>query len=144
MKKEAVGQAEPSGANRVRMLVIVGVIVVFGAVLAGFSMAGGSVHALNQPSEFVTILGAALGAFIMAGSKKTLIDTFKGVISTIKGSPFSRAMYTELFKLGYDLLRVARRDGMLALDRHVNNPHESDIFNKYPKLPKNHHVVTFI
>ena len=126
------------------MLVIVGIIITFGAVLAGFSMAGGSIHALIQPSEFVTILGAALGAFIMMSPKKALIDTLKGVVSTLKGSPFSRAMYNELFKLGYDLLRVARRDGMLALDRHVNNPHESDIFSKYPKLSKNHHVITFI
>ena len=49
-----------------------------------------------------------------------------------------------MFKLLYDLLRTARRDGLLALDSHVSNPQESEIFNKYPKLAANHHVVEFI
>jgi chemotaxis protein MotA len=126
------------------MIVIVGCIVVVGAVLGGFSMAGGHVGALIQPSEFVTIGGAALGALIVGSPKKVLIDLMKGILSTFKGTPFNKAAYEELFKCLYDLLRLARRDGMLALESHVSDPHSSTIFQKYSKIGGNHHVVAFI
>jgi chemotaxis protein MotA len=126
------------------MIVIVGCIVVIGAVLAGFSMAGGHVGALIHPSEFVTIGGAALGALIVSSPKKVLIDLCKGVLATVKGSPFNPAAYEELFKCLYDLLRLARRDGLLAVESHIANPHESSIFEKYPRIGANHHAVAFI
>lgn len=126
------------------MLVIVGAIVVLGAVLAGFTWAGGHIGALIHPSEVVTIGGAALGALIMMSSKKIIVDLIKGVLQTIKGSPYNKQAYEELFKCLYDLLRVARRDGLLALESHISDPHHSEIFNKYPLIAKNHHVVEFI
>ncbi|MGL4513001.1 MAG: flagellar motor stator protein MotA [Lacipirellulaceae bacterium] len=126
------------------MIVIVGCIVVVGCVLGGFAMAGGHAHSLVHPSEIVTIGGASLGALIMMSTKKVLVDLFKGVLQTIKGSPFGREVYADLFRLMYDLLRTARRDGLLALESHVNDPHESAIFSKYPKVSSNHHVTQFI
>jgi chemotaxis protein MotA len=126
------------------MSVIGGLLVAVGCILVSFAMSGGSVGSLLHPWEFVSICGAAFGALIVMSPKKALIDMFKGVLATLKGTPYDKQMYSELFKLGYDLLRVARRDGMLALDRHVNNPHESDIFSKYPKISHDHHAVTFI
>uniref|UniRef100_A0A7C4LLH3 Flagellar motor stator protein MotA n=1 Tax=Schlesneria paludicola TaxID=360056 RepID=A0A7C4LLH3_9PLAN len=126
------------------MIVIIASIVVIGSVLGGFTMAGGHVGALIHPSEIVTIGGAALGALIMMSPKKVLMDLIKGVVAALKGTPYNRAAYTELFKLSYELLRVARRDGLLALEPHLNDPHSSKIFEKYPRLAKNHHVIEFI
>ncbi len=126
------------------MIVIVGIIIVVGAVLGGFSMSGGHIGALIHPSEFVTIGGAALGGLIVGSPKKVLIDLMKGLIASIKGSPFNKAMHEDTFKCLYDLLRLARRDGMLALEPHISNSHESSIFNKYPKVAHNHHLVHFI
>jgi chemotaxis protein MotA len=126
------------------MIVIVGVIVVIGAVLGGFSMAGGHIGALIHPSEFITIGGAALGGLIVSAPKKVLIDLFKGVIASIKGSPFNKSAYEAAFKCLYDLLRLARRDGMLALEPHISKPEESTIFAKYPQVQHNHHLLHFI
>lgn len=126
------------------MIVIVGMIVVMGCVLGGFTMAGGHVGALIHPSEMVTIGGAALGALILMCPKKVLIDLAKGIVQCIKGSPYNKQAYRELFMLLYDLLRLARREGLMALEAHVSDPHQSSIFNKYPKIAKNHHVVDFI
>lgn len=126
------------------MIVIVGCIVVVAGVLGGFSMAGGHIHSLIQPSELVTIGGASLGALIVMSPKKVLVDVFKGVLSTLKGSPFNKAMYEDSFRLMYDLLRTARREGLLGLEVHVSHPHDSTIFNKYPRVAKNHHVTDFI
>ena len=126
------------------MFVIIGGVIVLGCVLAGFMMAGGQVGALIHPSEFVTIGGAAFGALVLMTPIKVLKDLMKAMLGCLKGSPFNKAMYNDMFKLLYDLLRTARRDGLLALDSHVSNPHESELFNKYPKLAANHHVVEFI
>jgi chemotaxis protein MotA len=126
------------------MFVIVGAAIVIGAVLAGFTWSGGHVGALIHPSELVTIGGASLGAMLMMSPKKVMIDLARGVVTTIKGSPFDKGMYRELFKLMYDLLRIARRDGLLMLERHVSNPHHSEVINKYPRVAKNHHVMDFI
>ena len=126
------------------MIVIVGCIVVMGCVLAGFSMAGGHVGALIHPSEFVTIGGAAIGALIVSSPKKVLVDLMKGMIGSVKGSPYKKQAYEDLFKCTYDLLRLARRDGMLALEPHISNPENSNIFAKYPRILHNHHLLHFI
>src|SRR5215467_13473281 len=98
------------------MAVIAGLVLVIVAVLTGFSMAGGHVHALIHPSEFVTIGGASLGALIVTSPKKTLIDLVRGLVQSIKGSPYGKAAYAELFKLMYTFARLARKDGLLVLD----------------------------
>jgi chemotaxis protein MotA len=126
------------------MFVIVGAGVVIGAVLLGFTWSGGHIGALIHPSELVTIGGASLGALLLMSPIKVVKDLVHGVIGAIKGSPFDKATYRELFKLMYDLLRIARRDGLLMLERHVSDPHQSELFNKYPRISKNHHVVEFI
>jgi chemotaxis protein MotA len=112
------------------MIVIVGCIVVLGAVMAGFTMAGGNIGALIHPSEFVTIGGASLGALIVMSPKKVMVDLIRGVIQAIKGTPYKKALYVDLFKLMYSLARLARRDGPIALDSHVSTPTESPIFQQ--------------
>jgi chemotaxis protein MotA len=126
------------------MLVIVGLIVVLGAVLTGFSMAGGKFMALVHPSEIVTIGGAAMGALIVMSPKKVLIDLLRAVIQCIKGTPYNKQAYEELFKMLYDLFRVARRDGLMALESHITDQHASAIFGKYTKLAHNHHIMSFL
>jgi len=126
------------------MLVIVGCIVVLGCVLTGFVWSGGKIPALIHPAELLVIGGAALGAMMVMSPKKVLIDLIKGVVQCFKGTPFNRGAYEELFKLLYELCRLARREGLIALEQHVSNITESDIFKKYPRIASNHHVCGFI
>ncbi|MCE9607778.1 MAG: flagellar motor stator protein MotA [Planctomycetia bacterium] len=126
------------------MIVIGGCIIVIGCVLAGFVLSGGHIHALIHPAEILTIGGAAGGAMVIMSSKKILIDLFKGVLHSLKGSPYDKAAYGELFKMMFDLMQIARREGLLALESHLADPHHSTIFNKYPKIAANHHVMEFI
>jgi chemotaxis protein MotA len=131
-------------SGKTEMIVIVGSIVVVGAVLGGFILSGGQVGALVHPTEILTIGGAALGALIIMSPVKVLKDLVKGLLSTLKGSPFSKNAYDELFKVLYEFLRLARQDGLIALEPHLSNPHESSIFHKYPLIGNNHHVSDFI
>ncbi len=126
------------------MLVIAGFVMVIGCVLVGFAWSGGKIPALIHPSEILVIGGAALGALLVMSPKKVLIDVIKGVVQCFKGTPFNREAYEELFKLLYDLFRLARREGLIALEQHVSNNKESEIFKKYPRIVANHHVAEFI
>jgi chemotaxis protein MotA len=126
------------------MIVIIGCLVVLGAVIGGFMMSGGHVGALLHVSEFIVIGGAAIGALIVMSPKKVLIDSFKGLLQTLKGSPYNRSCYEELLKALYEMFMLARRDGMISLEDHVNNPSQSSILSKYPTLVNNHHALDFM
>ena len=126
------------------MIVIIGAIIVTGSVLGGFMMAGGHPGSLIVISEYVVICGCALGAMITMAPKKIIIDLFKQLAGTLKGSPYSKAAYEDLFKALYELFMLGRRNGMVALEEHVSNPEASSIFSKYPKLAGNHHALEFL
>lgn len=126
------------------MFVLFGCIFVLVAVLTGFSMAGGHMGALLHLSEFVTIGGASLGALIVMSPKKVLGDLVRSVIQVIKGSPYNKQTYIELFGLLGEIARTVRRDGILALESVITNPHESPLLAKYPRIHKNHHAVEFL
>src|SRR3972149_6938246 len=126
------------------MIVIIGCIVVLMAVLGGFMMAGGHFAALIHPSEIVTIAGASLGALIVMSPKKVLVDLGRAVVQCVKGTPYNKSAYEDLFKMLYELFRMARRDGLMALESHIVEPHSSSIFSKYPNLARNRHTMSFI
>jgi chemotaxis protein MotA len=126
------------------MIVILGAIIVLGSVLGGFMIAGGHPLALMHISEFIIIAGAALGAIILMSPRKVLMDLFKQLLSTLKGSPYDRRSYDDLFKSLYELFMLGRRSGMVALEEHILNPGSSTIFAKYPSFQKNHHAMEFL
>jgi chemotaxis protein MotA len=126
------------------MVVIGGCVVVIVAVLVGFSMAGGHMGALVHPSELVTIGGASLGALVILSPKRVLTDLARGLVQVVKGTPFGKPTYLDLFGLVYDLARLVRRDGVIALDAHVSDPDASDLFKKYPRVGQNHHLRDFL
>lgn len=126
------------------MIILIGTIIVFGSVLGGFMIAGGHIGALLHISEFIVIGGAALGALVIMSPKKVLVDLFKKILMAFKGAPYDRVAYEELLKALYELFLLGRRNGMIALEEHVLNPHSSSIFAKYPSFIKNHHAVEFL
>ncbi|HEX3798072.1 MAG TPA: flagellar motor stator protein MotA [Verrucomicrobiae bacterium] len=126
------------------MIVIVGALIVLGSVIGGFIMAGGHPLALLHLSEFVVIGGAALGALVLMSPKAVLINLFKQLLGALKGSPYNKSAYEDMFKALYELFMLGRRSGMVALEEHVMNPEASSIFSKYPAFQKNHHAMDFL
>jgi len=126
------------------VLAIIGTVVVFASVLGPFVMEGSSLLLLWHPFEVVTICGAALGAFLISNPMKVVKDGFTGALGLLKGPRYGRQEYIQLLKLIYDILVMARKDGVLALEKHVEEPEKSEIFQKYPVVMGDHHMLEFI
>lgn len=126
------------------MFVIIGFVTVLGSVLVGFSMAGGKPMSLLHLSEFVTIGGATFGALIVMAPPKVIKDIFRGVMGTLKASPYSKPTSLELFRVLYALARVVRQEGALGLEAHLANPDQSSIFKRFPRVNNNHHLRNFL
>src|SRR5689334_637321 len=110
------------------MFVIVGLLIVIGSILVGFIMEGGKIGALMQFTEFIIIGGAGVGSVLIANPMKEVMRTFKCVIALLKGNPFTKDRYMELLRMLYDLFMMARREGLVSLDQHVEKPHDSKFF----------------
>jgi chemotaxis protein MotA len=126
------------------MLVLVGYVLVVASVFGGYTLAGGHLGAMFQPLELLMIGGAALGAFVVGNSMKTIKATFKAIPSLFQGSQYTKATYMELMALLYEMLDKTRKEGLLAIERDIEAPKESALFKKYPKVLKDHHMVEFI
>ncbi len=126
------------------MFAIIGLLVVIGCVAGGYIMAHGNFSVLWQPAEFVIILGAAIGTFLVASPVKVIKLTMKGFASAFKAKAPGKDEYLQLLRALYDLLTLAKHEGIIALESHANKPMESSIFTPYPFVIKNHHVLDFI
>ncbi len=126
------------------MFAIIGIVVVFGAVIGGYLMEHGKLMVLFQPAELVIIGGAALGTLLIANPIATVIKLIKGLLGVLGGSPYSKAFYLETLKMLNDLFLSARKNGMAKLEADVEEPDKSQIFTKYPKFLKDHHAVHFL
>ncbi len=126
------------------MFIIIGGVVVLASLIAGFTMAGGHLLVLVQVSEFITIGGAAIGSLlIMAG-----LDNIKKIVATIPKAISlkhpTKEDNLELLKSLYDLFLIAQRDGLLAIEKHIESPEESDILSANEKFIKNKTAVAFL
>jgi len=123
---------------------IIGIVVVLGCVIGAFAAHGGNVLALYQPSELVIIGGAALGGFIIAnglGMAKRAGGSIGGIM---KGAKYKKDHYMDMFALMFDLFTIARKDGVLGMEREIEDPNKSAVFKKHVLMIKDHHAIEFI
>jgi len=126
------------------VLVIVGYVVVLGAVFGGFALAGGHLAALLQPLELLMIGGGAAGAFFVGNNGKSVKATLKALPSIFKGSHYTKALYMDLLALLYEILSKVRKEGLMSIEGDIETPESSPLFSKYPTILKDHHVMEFM
>ena len=125
------------------MKVIAGFVIVFGSILGGYVLHHGQVAVLLQWTEFLIIGGAAIGAFVVANPPTVIKGSIRRVLDLLKPDPYAPAVYAEVLQLIYETMQLARRDGLVALDAHVEDPEKSTLFAKFPFFIANHHAVAF-
>lgn len=126
------------------MVVMVGMVLVFGSVIVGYTMHHGDLAVLWQPNEVVIICGSALGAVIIGNTPTTVKAMFAQTFALLKPDPYDRGSFQDLLQVLYGIFYAARRDGLVGIESHVENPHESELFNQFPSFAGNHHAVSFL
>jgi chemotaxis protein MotA len=128
------------------MFVIVGWLVAIGCIFGVYIVHGGNIGVILKalPFEMITIFGGALGAFVANNQPKVLKATAKGLAACFKGSKYSKARAMELLALLYEILQKARKEGLMSIEKDVEDPHNSPLFQKFPVVGHDHHVVEFI
>lgn len=125
------------------MVIIIGFIIIMGGTLGGFIMEGGKPMTLIHWGEIVTILGMLFGCAIIMAPVSVLQGISQGLKNILKGAPYKKEDYEDLFKMMYELFQLGRRNGMIALEEHVMNPDGSSLFKKYDKFYSNERAVDF-
>lgn len=126
------------------MLVIIGYIIVFGSVLGGFMMSGGNLMMLVHVSEIIIIAGAGLGAFIAGGTGFTLKGALKGAAHAFGGASAGKAEYLELLGVLFGLFSKMNREGVISIEKDIEQPESSSLFQRYPKIAKDKAACYFI
>jgi chemotaxis protein MotA len=126
------------------MFAIIGILVVFGAVVGGYLMEHGNLKVLLQPAELLIIGGAGAGTVLVANPLHILKEIVGGLSGVISGSKFTKQRYLDSLKMMYDLLNKARRDGLVALETDIEEPEKSPVLSQYPAFLKDHHVRDFV
>lgn len=126
------------------MFSIIGIVVVFGAVVAGYLMEHGNLKVLMQPAELIIILGAAIGTVLVANPLHILKKIGAGLAGAFGGSPFGKQRYLESLRMMYELFGRVRKEGLMSLEADSDAPDQSQIFSKYASFLKDHHALNFV
>lgn len=126
------------------MLVIIGYIIVFGSVLGGFMMSGGNVMMLVHVSEIIIIAGAGIGAFIAGCTGFVLKGAIKGAVHVFTGHAAGKAEYLELLSVLYGLFSKMHREGVISIEKDIEQPESSAMFQRYPKIVRDKGACRFI
>ena len=128
------------------MFVIIGWLLAMVCIFGVYIVHGGNIQVILKalPFEMITIFGAAAGAFLANNQMKVIKASMRGLGQCFKGSKFSKARYMELLALMFDILQKARKEGLMSIEKDVEDPHNSPVFQKYPIVGNDHHVTEFI
>ncbi|MGA8042137.1 MAG: flagellar motor stator protein MotA, partial [Terracidiphilus sp.] len=126
------------------MFAIIGILLVFGAVIGGFLMEKGHIEVLIQPAELLILGGAALGTLLVANPMHILKGIAGGLTGILGGSKFGKARYLSTLKMMYQFLNKVRKEGLLSVEADVEKPEQSSIFKGYPEFLKDHPARDFV
>jgi chemotaxis protein MotA len=128
------------------MFLGLGLLVVFGMVFGGFALAGGHFDVIIKaaPMELMMIMGAAVGALIISQDGATLKSLMGSFGKIAGGAKWKKQDYQDLLALLFQLTKLMKTKGVVAIEAHIEKPDESSIFQKYPKITKDHFATDFI
>ncbi|MDG2528493.1 flagellar motor stator protein MotA [Caulobacter zeae] len=128
------------------MFQIIGIVLLFALVFGSYLMGGGKMDVILHaaPHELMAILGAGIAAFLISNSMTVIKATAGGFGKIFAGPKWKASDYRDLLSLLFLLTKTMKSKGVIALESHIEKPHESSIFSRYPKISKDHFAVDFI
>ncbi|MBP7651387.1 MAG: flagellar motor stator protein MotA [Phenylobacterium sp.] len=128
------------------MFQIIGIVLLFATVFGSYLWSGGNMavimHAL--PHEMMAIGGSGIAAFLVSNSMTVVKGTGGGLAKVFAGPKWKASDYRDLLSLLFLLTKTMKSKGVIALESHIENPKDSSIFSRFPKVTKDHFAVDFI
>ncbi len=127
------------------MMTFIGIILGVVCVFTGFILHGGPMGIFVAAwTEFIVIIGGAVGIFVGSNGMGVTKQTIAAILGLLKPNPFAdKGEYMKLLVMMYQLFSIARRDGLLGLEPHMEDPHKSTIISKNETFIHNHHAESF-
>ncbi len=122
----------------------VGLLMLFGCVFGGYVMGGGTFGVFMHPNEYIIIIGAGIAAMIISVPTKHLKTIFVYGLKSFSIKDPGKGEMVEALSLLYELFQAQKKEGIQAIETHIENPEQSKIFTKYPHILSNHHALEFI
>ena len=119
-------------------------MIVVGGIIGGYIMEHGHLAVLYQPAELVIIGGAALGSFMIASPVKVIKNVLASLRKLLTAKAHGKDFYLQVLTLLFDIFSKMRKEGLLSMEKDLEAPDKSQIFQKYPEIIKNHHLLAFI
>lgn len=126
------------------MNIPIGWVITMLCALGGYAMAGGHLMVLYQPNELLTIFGAAIGTMIASNNARALKMTMAAMPTVFKAPHASKRLFLDLLCLMFEILNKIRRDGLMSMEGDIEDPESSPLFEKYPAIKHDHHLLDFI
>ncbi len=126
------------------MLILVGMVVVLGSVVVGYTMHGGNLAVLMQINEYIVIGGAAFGALLVGNKPSVVKGVFTQSLALLKPNPYGHQAFRELLQVLYEIFYAARKDGLVGIENHVEEPEKSELFQRYPTFYRNRQAMAFL
>ena len=128
------------------MFQIIGIVMLFGMVFGSFLLHGGKMATIlySLPYELMAILGAGVAAFLISNSLPVIKAAVGGFGKAFAGPKWKKQDYKDLLSLLFQLTKTMKSKGVVALESHIEKPKESAIFQKFPKIMKDHFAIDFI
>ena len=126
------------------MFTIIGLLVVIGSVIAGYTMHHGKLAVLMQATEFIIIFGAAAGALIVGNPMRVVVRIFREMAGLLRANPYGAQAYAELLRVLYQVFQTARREGLVGLEPHIEQPETSELFARFPRFRRDRKAVALL
>lgn len=125
------------------MFLLIGYVIILAASVGTYAVHG-SLAALWVPMEYLAIVGLTIGGFVSSNSPKAIKATLGAIPSVLKNSPLNKALYMDLLAMLFEILAKVRKEGLMSIEGDIDEPDKSAIFQKYPNILHDHHVIEFI
>jgi chemotaxis protein MotA len=126
------------------VLILAGIALVLGSTAVGYLMHGGNFAVLMQTNEFIVIGGAAAGALLVGNKPSVVKGIIKKTFGLLKPNPYGHKAFQDLLQVLYEIFYIARKDGLVGVESHVEDPESSEIFKKYDSFYGNHEAMAFL
>jgi chemotaxis protein MotA len=128
------------------MFQIIGIVLLFAMVFGSYIVTGGNIGVIlaATPHEMAAIGGAGVAAYLISNSMAVLKGTGGGLAKVFSGAKWKPSDYRDLLSLLFLLTKTMKSKGVIALESHIENPQESSIFSRFPRIQKDHFAIDFI